>query len=240
MLERRPFHKFTAEDDAVWATLYQRQLPQVREHMSQPWYLDGFDLLNLPADRVPDFEAMNRIFQEKVNWELFSTEEVFSNGQTWFEHLSQRQFLISEYIRDRNSLEYTPLPDIFHDAFGHLPLMTTQPYVDLVNEYAWMQLEFTPEQRKGLGSIWWYTIEFGLIEEDGRVKGFGAGLASSYGELKYCFENPQMWKPFDPKAIAEIRPSPHHFHEVYFVLESFDQLVEFLQKQHARHTTEVA
>src|SRR5215207_1606919 len=121
LLPRRPFHKFTEQDKEVWRILYERQYPNVSEQMSQTYWVEPMHDLGITAE-MPDFEQLSKKLQHKVGWELYSTEQIFSDGQTWFEHLSNKEFLISEYIRDIDSLDYTPLPDIFHDGFGHLPL----------------------------------------------------------------------------------------------------------------------
>lgn len=228
MLERRPFFHFSETDHEVWRLLYARQYPFVKEMMSQPYYLHGLETLGITGEVIPDFAKVSQRLQDLVGWELFSTDEVFSDGQTWFEHLSVKQFLISEYIRDKTDLDYTPLPDIFHDAFGHLPLMATRQYTDLVYRYSYAMLECAPEKRKGLGSIWWYTIEFGMIEEDGKIKGLGAGLASSHGELEYAFSGKVELAPFNPEEIAQVKPSPHAYHNKLWVLESFEQLEAFV------------
>lgn len=228
MLERRPFFTFAEKDHEVWRALYTRQHPHVLEYASEAHYLSGLTNLNITADRIPDFEKMNVTLQERTGWELFSTEEVYSDGQTWFEHLCQKQFLISEYIRDMADLDYTPLPDIFHDAFGHLPLMSNKRYADLVHRWSFAMLDTTGEARRKLGSIWWYTIEFGLIEEDGKIKSFGAGLASSFGELKHALSGAVKLSPFDPDAAGAVAPSPHEFHKELWILESFEQLESFL------------
>lgn len=231
MLPRRPFYQFTPQDDEVWQLLYSRQYPRLDGRASQPYYLDGFSALGLhdSPERVPDFATMSQYLQDNVGWELYSTDEIFSEGQTWFEHLWAKQFLISEYIREKDSLDYTPLPDIFHDTFGHLPLMANKRYADLVHRYSRAMLDCAKSKRKGLGAIWWYTIEFGLIREDGTVKALGAGLMSSYGELDHAFTDNVQRLPFDPVEIAKLDHSPHSYHEKLFILEDFDQLEEFVE-----------
>ncbi|NDJ52723.1 MAG: hypothetical protein GYB68_06520 [Chloroflexi bacterium] len=227
MIERRPFFKFTPEDDQVWKLLYQRQWEHAHKYGCQ-MFIEGVEIMQLGPKRIPDFEALNKVYQERVDWELLSTDIVYADGQTWFEHLKERQFLISEYIRDASDLDYTPLPDIWHDAFGHLPFVTNQRYADLIREYAIIQLEAAPEVRKPMGSIWWYTIEFGLIREQGELKAFGTGLLSSYGELLNVFDGNVELRPFDPDDMGRYEPSPHAMHEVLWILDSFEQLEEFV------------
>jgi phenylalanine-4-hydroxylase len=180
---------------------------------------------------VPNSERLDRLFQERIGWELISTDVQYSDGQSWFEHLVKRKFLITEYIREKESLDYTPLPDIFHDAFGHLPMHINGRYAALTREYAHLMLECPQDVRPGLGSIWWYTIEFGFIKEADEIKAFGTGLMSSYGEFDLAFSDKMIRRPFNPVDIAQHKPSPHEMHKILWVMEDFDQLEEFVAQQ---------
>ncbi len=227
---RRPFKKWSAAENEVWQILFERQFPNVQKYACQ-MYFEGHKKLDLLPERLPDFNELNERFQELVGWELVSTDIQYSSGQDWFEHLAKREFLVTEYIRERDSLDYTPLPDIWHDTFGHLPMMANKEYADLVHEYAEVMLRYTPEERKGLGSIWWYTIEFGLIREQGDIKAFGAGLFSSYEELQITFTDRMLKLPFDPETIAPVAPSPHFIHDKLWIMDSFDQFKQFVHDQ---------
>jgi len=227
---KRPFFKWDEGQNEVWNILYSRQWPRIKERTCQ-WYQEGHEILGLEADRIPAGERLDRIFQERIGWELVSTDVQYSDGQSWFEHLSEKKFLITEYIRDKDSLEYTPLPDIFHDAFGHLPMHINQRYADLTQSYAHLMLECPPDARNGLGSIWWYTIEFGFIKEDGEIKAFGTGLMSSFDEFDLAFSNQMERRPFNPVDIAQHAPSPHEMHKILWVMEDFEQLEEFVEQQ---------
>ena len=227
---KRPFYEWNDEQHEVWHKLYTRQWPRIKDRTCQ-WYQQGHEILGLSADEVPAGDTLNRIFQERTNWELVSTDVQYSDGQSWFEHLIERKFLITEYIRDMDSLDYTPLPDIFHDVFGHLPMQVNQRYADLTEEYAHLMLECPPDVRPGLGSIWWYTIEFGFILEDGEPKAFGTGLMSSFAEFDLAFSDKMIRRPFNPVNIAQHKPSPHEMHKILWVMQDFEQLEEFVAKQ---------
>lgn len=226
--DRRPFHVFNTHDDETWRLLYERQIPLAEQYASLEW-LNGLTALGLKSSRVPDFTALNETFKELVDWELVSTDVVYSDGQDWFEHLNRRQFLITEYIRERKDLEYTPLPDIWHDAFGHLPFLTNQRYADYLQKFGKYAIRYTPEERKSLGSLWWYTIEFGFMMENGEMKAFGAGLLSSPGELQRALSDEVEKVPFDITAFENLAPSPHVMHNKLFILESFQQVEEALE-----------
>jgi len=229
MLPPRPFFKFEPKDDAVWKVLYERQLPHIMELGSQDYWIAGFDGLGMTADRIPDMEKLSARLHELSGWVLYSTDTIFADGQDWFEHLQRKEFLMSEYIREMKDIDYTPLPDVFHDAFGHLPSMAIPRYVEMVSTFTEAILACDPAKRRGLGSIWWHTVEFGLIKENGKMKAFGAGLASSYGELRHAFTPGNVdIRPFVPEDIMQFRPSPHSYHERLWLMDNFEQLEEFL------------
>jgi phenylalanine-4-hydroxylase len=219
--------------------LWERQWPQVQRHASRLW-LEGVDKLQLSPDTIPDFSELNKTLKRLVGWELVSTDVVFSDGQDWFEHLARRQFLITEYIRDRKDLAYTPLPDIWHDTFGHLPLMANQRYADYVEKFAHHALKFTKQERKSLGSMWWYTIEFGFMMEDGAMKAFGAGLMSSPGELAHALSDEVEKVPYSLEEFEKIDPSPHEMHKRLFILDSMEQLEHSVEDWVAKYTKENA
>lgn len=239
MNERRPFKIFSPAEDEVWQLLWAKQLPRVQQHASRLW-LEGLDLLGLNGNRVPDFTELNKRLMDLVGWELVSTDVVFSSGQDWFEHLARREFLITEYIREKDVLDYTPLPDIWHDTFGHLPLMAHPRYADYIEKFGKYAIQFTPDERKSLGSMWWYTIEFGFMMENGVMKAFGAGLMSSPGELDHALSDKVEKVPYSLEAFENIRPSPHEMHSTLFILDSMDQLERSVEDWVAKYQREHA
>ncbi len=234
-MTKRPFYQFSSEDDRVWALLFARQLPQVQRYACK-MYLDGLKALDLPEDRVPNFERIDALLQERVGWELVSTDVQYSDGQEWFEHLAQRKFLITEYIRPMASLDYTPMPDIWHDVFGHLPYMVHQDYADYLQAFGERAIEFSPQQRKGLGSLWWYGIEFGLVREEGETKAFGAGLMSSYEELARAFNEVVVIEPYSIDVVQKVPPSPHEMHTTLYQLVSFQHMRDVLEDWYTAHS----
>nr|MCU0482505.1 hypothetical protein [Anaerolineae bacterium] len=213
-MTKRPFFVFDDVAHETWRLLWQKQYPIACKYASHYW-LDGVDKIGLMGDRIPDFEKMDSVLQDLVGWELVSTPVQFSDGQEWFEHLAERKFLITEYIRDQKDLDYTPMPDIWHDAFGHLPLMANRRYADYIQKFAQYALQFNKEERKSLGSLWWYTIEFGFIREGndfGGIRAFGAGLMSSYGEMHKAYSDEVARVPYSLDEFERIIPSPRAMH----------------------------
>lgn len=234
----RPFKIFTPAEDEVWAMLYAKQLPAVQKHASRLW-LEGLEKLDFSPYRIPDFAALNERFQELVDWKLVSTDVIFSDGQTWFEHLARREFLITEYIREPKDLDYTPLPDIWHDSFGHLPLMANRRYADYIERFAHHALRFNKDERKSLGSLWWYTIEFGFIMEEGEMKALGAGLMSSPGELAHALSDDVERVPYSLEAFESLAPSPHAMHKKLFILDDLDQLEQSVEGWVAKYGQQI-
>lgn len=226
-IPNRPFKTWSEDEQATWTLLASRQLKQARDKVSKRFF-DGFSQLELTTDHLPDFQQVAMRLEKLIGWKLVSTNLDFADGQTWFELLTRKEFIVTEYIRDKGSLDYTPKPDMFHDLFGHLPYLMDDQLRRIILRFAELMLTASLEDRKKLGHIWWYTIEFGLVKEAREIKAFGAGLTSSFGELQKVFANLDQVLPFDPKQISQTAESPTKFHDKYFVLESFDQLEEFI------------
>ncbi|MDX2162648.1 MAG: amino acid hydroxylase [bacterium] len=234
MKTRRPFVTFTQEAHETWRIMVQRQWEQAERYASRLW-LDGLARLNITHDGIPDFAAMDQVLYDLVGWNLVSTDIQYSTDQDWFVAMNRREFLITEYIRDRQDIDYTPLPDIFHDAFGHLPFMADRQFADYCQRFGTIALEHPDSQRYSIKTMWWYTAEFGLIREHGELKALGAGLLSSKAELARAFDGSVKLLPFEINAFETIAASPHTYHEQFFVLESLDQLYEALDVWHAAH-----
>ena len=208
MSTKLPFHRFTTDDNITWRQLYERQFPQTQTR-GTTLFAEGAKKLGLTPEHIPDFETLNQWFMTNVGWKLVSTPVQYSNGQDWFEALARKEFLITEYMRDRSDLEYTPLPDIWHDTFGHLPFMAHQWYADYIYQFALHAVKYTPAERISLGSLWWYTIEFGMVYENGELKALGAGLMSSHAELERAFSKevrliPYTLEAFDMSRLARM------------------------------------
>ncbi|MDZ4770557.1 MAG: amino acid hydroxylase [Chloroflexota bacterium] len=233
----RPFKQFDAADSVIWSTLYTRQWANAERHAVRLW-LDGVRALDLKSDRIPDFAILSDRIHDLTGWRLVSTEVQYSSGQDWFEALARKEFLITEYIRDADVLDYTPLPDIFHDVFGHLPFLADQRYADYLHRFAQTAIQYTTDERKSLGSLWWYTVEFGLLRERGELKALGAGLLSSVAELQRAYSDAVTRRPYTLSAFESLAPSPHNFHETLFVLESFEQVEDALIEWADAHPAE--
>lgn len=225
------FKKWSKEENKVWNILFNRQFENAKDKASRMFF-EGLDKLNINPDEVPASIKTAELLAKNTRWTLESTSVQYSDGETWFRKLVDRIFIITEYIRPMDSLDYTPLPDIFHDGFGHLPFLINDELSDLVSEFAKVQVKNieanNTKAREFVGSLWWYTVEFGLIREGSDLKAFGAGLLSSFGEIQRPFQNNIELVRLNFGDMVNTRPSPHKMHDRYFFVESLDEIRNLL------------
>jgi phenylalanine-4-hydroxylase len=214
---------FSEEQNAVWRDLYARQLPNVQQHACEE-YLRGFELLAMSPDRIPQLSELNAVITPRTGWRMVRTVVRYSDAVPWYHHFAKRQFLITDYMRGRHEMDFTPEPDMFHDIFGHLPFMALPEYTALQDLFAPAFLKATPEQRENIKRLAWFSTEFGLIREDGELKIFGAGLISSFGEIQHVMAGKTPVRPFSVENVIAYEKAIYTFNEVLFVIESIDAL----------------
>lgn len=214
---------FSEEQHKVWRDLYARQLPNVQKFACRE-YLDGFELLNLPADRIPQLNELNAVITLRTGWRTVRTVVRYSDAVPWYHHFAKRQFLITDYMRGRHEMDFTPEPDMFHDIFGHLPFMVLPEYTALQDIFAPAFLHATPEQRENIKRLAWFSTEFGLIQENGEIKIFGAGLISSFGEIQHVMAGKTPIRPFTIENVIGFEKAIYTFNEVLFIFDSIDAL----------------
>lgn len=214
---------FSEEQHKVWRDLYARQLPNVQKFACRE-YLDGFELLDLPADRIPQLNELNAVITLRTGWRTVRTVVRYSDAVPWYHHFAKRQFLITDYMRGRHEMDFTPEPDMFHDIFGHLPFMVLPEYTALQDIFAPAFLHATPEQRENIKRLAWFSTEFGLIQENGEIKIFGAGLISSFGEIQHVMAGKTPIRPFTIENVIGFEKAIYTFNEVLFIFDSIDAL----------------
>lgn len=214
---------FSQAQHAVWRDLYARQLPNVQKYACAE-YLQGFALLGLPAERIPQLAELNAAITPRTGWRTVRTVVRYSDAVPWYHHFAKRQFLITDYMRERHEMDFTPEPDMFHDIFGHLPFMVLPDYTALQELFAPAFLKATPQQRENIKRLAWFSTEFGLIREGGQTKIFGAGLLSSYGEIQHVMEGKTPVRPFTIENVIGYEKAIYTFNEVLFVFDSVEAL----------------
>jgi phenylalanine-4-hydroxylase len=215
---------YTAEDHHTWRTLYNRQLETLKGRVCQE-YLDGLDTLHLTADEVPNFERMNRYLRAATGWEVLPVPGLIAS-RPFFSMLANRQFPAGTFIRKPEQLDYLEEPDIFHDVFGHVPLLSNPAYADYMQAYGEGGLVAMDHKGvKYLARLNWYTIEFGLIRSAGEFKVYGAGIMSSFGEARYVMQDPSPnIIQFDLERVLRTGYYIDDLQATYFAINSFDEL----------------
>jgi len=174
---------FTAEEHAIWADLYAGiHQPHFLEHVCQE-FINGLELLQLDSLHIPSIGYLNQRITPRTGWRIKRTAVRYTNADDWYNRFEKHIFLITDYLRSRDQMEFTPEPDMFHDIFGHLPYLTQNFYAQLEEKFAPAYLKATLEEKEVIKRLAWYTTEFGLVIQDGRFKVFGAGTISGRAEL---------------------------------------------------------
>jgi phenylalanine-4-hydroxylase len=232
-LIEQDYAAYTTEQHSVWAELVRRRMPQIEQHAARE-YLDGFESLCLPVDRLPKLDAVTAKLNRRTGW---STTPVsgFMPGPAFFEMLAARCFPTTTWLRSRDSLEYTPEPDIFHDVFGHVPMHAHPVFADFLAHYGQLCARISDEQiLERIGRVFWYTVEFGLIRQDGSVKVYGSGLISSNGECSNVLEGKCAVRPFNLDEVLRTPVKVDEMNRVLFAIESFDEIYEAMRTLAAR------
>jgi phenylalanine-4-hydroxylase len=218
---------YAEEDHQTWATLYARQWELVKETACRQ-FLDGLPKLGLDPDRLPDPRLYSERLQAMTGWALIDAQNAYLGATEWFEHLAERRFPVTNYIRRPHEIDFTPLPDLFHEYFGHLAFFTDPAFADTAQMFGTLYLSSSDErQRLGIARLWWFTTEFGLIREEGKLKVYGAGLLSSPGELAHAMTSPRY--NFDIRQVAETPSAVYSYHPAYFVLDDPDHVRRIVQ-----------
>ena len=232
-LIEQDYGAYTTEQHAVWAELVRRRMPQLEQHAAQE-YLDGFEALCLPYDRVPNLAAVSSKLRRRTGWNATPVSG-FMPAPAFFEMLAARRFPTTIRLRGRDSLEYTPEPDIFHDVFGHVPMHAHPVFADFLAHYGQVCSQLSDEAiLERIGRVFWYTVEFGLIRQGGRVKVYGSGLISSNGECSNVLHSGCAVRPFVLDDVLRTPVKVDEMHHLLFAIESFEQIYDAMYTLEAR------
>lgn len=215
---------YSKEDHAIWDDLFARQM-DILPGRAATAFLKGLEKLDLGKGGVPDFGAMSKELNALTGWSVVPVPMLIPD-HVFFWHLANRRFPAGNFIRTRETFDYIQEPDVFHDVFGHVPMLTDPVFADYMQEYGragWKAMRYN--RLKSLGSLYWYTVEFGLIEEADGIKAYGAGILSGPTEAVFAVEaqspnrimlNVDRVMRTD-YVISDLQPT-------YFVIDSFDDL----------------
>ena len=232
-LIEQDWNAYTPEQHAIWSELVGRRMPQLREHACRE-YLEGFEQIGLREDSLPDLTAVSACLAPRTGWESTPVSG-FLPADAFFAMLAARLFPTTTWLRSRESMEYTPEPDIFHDVFGHVPMHAHPVFAEFLQHYGKVCAALTnAEDLERMGRLFWFTVEFGLIRQDGGVKVYGSGLISSHGECSKVIAGGSEVKDFDLDAVLEQRFDTGAMQPVLYAVESFEQIYEATKQAEMR------
>jgi phenylalanine-4-hydroxylase len=219
------FGAYTPQHHALWRRLFDRQVTLAKTHACRE-FIDGLAGLDV-ADGIPDFERSNRFLRARTGWELLPVPGLIPND-AFFGHLANRRFPVSRWIREESEIDYLVEPDVFHDFFGHVPLLSHPVFADYMQIYGQQGLAaLEVGEVKRLSRLYWFMVEFGLIETADGLRAFGAGILSSFGETRYALESPVPNRiRFDLRRVMRSEFRLDSFQSTYFVLKDFEELFE--------------
>lgn len=217
---------YSAEEHGVWRTLYARQ-SKLLPGRACTAFVDGMRRLPIGPDRIPDFRRVNDVLARQTGWTIVAVPGLVPDD-VFFDHLANRRFPAGQFIRKPHELDYLEEPDIFHDVFGHVPMLMHPAIADYMQAYGKGGLR---AQSLGvlpnLARVYWYTIEFGLIEEQGGLRIYGSGIVSSSAESLFALDDPSPNRiRFDLDRVLRTRYRIDDFQESYFVIGDMDELLD--------------
>lgn len=216
---------YTDEEHSVWRDLYARQIEIIQGRVCQEFH-DGLEILNLPHDRIPQPKEVSSVLFERTGWQVEPVPALI-NFDRFFKLLAERKFPAASFIRSRDEMEYLQEPDIFHEIFGHTAMLTHQAFANFTEAYGKAGVMASKEERVFLARLYWFTVEFGLLQTADGVRIYGGGIASSPGETIYSLESPEpMRRPFDPIEALRTPYRIDIFQTVYFILDRMDDLFD--------------
>ena len=220
---------YSDEENAIWAELYARQEKAVTGKAC-PEFMDGLDMLNMPRDRVPQLHEVSAILKRETGWQVAHVPALIPFSK-FFELLANRQFPAATFIRTREELDYLQEPDIFHELFGHTPLLTNRYFADFTQTYGELGLAASKEDRVFLARMYWFTVEFGLMQKPGEeLSIYGGGVLSSIGETAYALSDKPKRERF---TILDALRTPYRIdimQPLYYVIEDLRELFELTQQ----------
>ena len=219
---------YSDEENAIWSELYARQ-ERVLPGRACDEYLTALERLELPKHRVPQTREVSAVLADHTGWQVEPVPALI-NFTDFFDLLANKKFPAATFIRTREEMEYLQEPDIFHEIFGHCPLLTDHRFAEFTHAYGRAGARAEKKDHAMLARLYWFTVEFGLIRQPAGLRTYGAGIVSSIGETTYALESDKpVRKDFDPVDALRTPYRIDIFQTVYFVLETFDTLFEVAQ-----------
>lgn len=230
---RQDHTAYSAEDHEVWGVLYARRMAELVDTGSEA-FLSGAEVIGLDETRVPDLEEVNRRLGSKTGWAAIPVTG-FIEARQFFSCLAERRFPTTITVRPRSQLEYLEEPDIFHDVFGHVPLHANPTFADFLQTFGAVAAQAeSPSDVEAMARLFWFTVEFGLVEERGATRIYGSGLISSVGDAANALGPDCDRRPFTLDAVLAQPFEIDRLQDVLFVVDDFRHLFEACEEAERR------
>lgn len=220
--------KWNKNEDKIWYDLIKQQIPQVRQYACKE-YLEGLSHLNFSEEQIPQLPDINSVLNKMTGW-CVEPVPALIDFDRFFYLLANRKFPAATFIRKRKDFYYLQEPDIFHELFGHCPLLTNKHFADFTARYGQLGLKASHKERIKLARLYWFTVEFGLLQKGNSWEVYGGGILSSVGETAYCETNRPEHHKFD---ILEVLRTPYRIdimQPIYFYMNSLEELESLSEK----------
>ena len=224
------YQKYTEKDQKIWHILFEKQQLVLEDKASKD-FLSGIDLCGFKSDLIPKVKEINKNLVKTTGWKMYVVPGLVAD-KPFFEFLANKKFPVSTWIRSVKELEYLEEPDMFHDFYGHVPLLSNQDFVDYIETLAKLALKYIDNTYaiELISRLYWFTVEFGLIKENDKLRIYGAGILSSPGESFFSVNNKSVPRyRFDLQHILKTPYYKHDFQKQYFVINSYEQLYKSLK-----------
>ena len=223
------WENYTADEHAVWKTLFERQTKLLPGRACDE-FVQGMQALPIDADHIPDFRRLSDVLSKQTGWQVVAVPGLVPD-EVFFDHLANWRFPAGQFIRNRDQLDYLEEPDVFHDVFGHVPMLMNPVIADYIQAYGEGGLR---AQKLGvlanLARVYWYTVEFGLVTQPDGLRIYGSGIVSSYTETIFALDDASPNRiRFDLERVMRTNYRIDDFQETYFVLHNLDELLQFGQ-----------
>lgn len=219
---------YSEQEQEIWRHVATR-LEELHEQHASPFYLKAKRDLGITNERIPQLTEMNRRLKELTGFRLAPIEGLVET-RGFLSWLGYRVMLSTQYIRHHSRPDYTPEPDVVHESIGHIPMFTNPNFADFSQSIGEGAQRATDKQIEELGRLYWYTVEFGLVEHEGGIKAYGAGLLSSFGELEHAFGDEVERRPFDLEEVINTPYTYSDMQPILYVIPSYAELKEVTRK----------
>jgi len=220
-------------DHATWQILFNRQWKLVENIACKEW-IQGMKKIGMDNEHIPAINECSRKMKICTGWEIRNAENHFLNNDEWFASLRKKKFPATNFIRKQSELDFTPLPDLFHEYFGHIPYFTIPRVAEITQLFATAYFITPSHLRVGVGRLWWHAMEWSFVKEKNKLKVFGAGLIAGKNDLLDSLEKEKI--PFSLHTAFNTPKTLNSVQEKYFVIESLShlkkELIHYIHLQH--------